>query len=380
MAEKRRHRVSIVIEGQELDGWTSYEISTSMIEPADGFTMTRPFDPKAWGILRLDARVRVLIDGIVIMDGYIDSRRKASRDHSMTIVGRDRGGRLVQESAPSISYQGLELTEAVRRLVSPWYSKVTLSDARNRKIRLGKGRKVATGTEPIIVKRSASGAGRVSPGQFRWTVIEELVSQAGLIAWGSADGAEFFVGLPNQIQAPQFLVINGGASSGVASTCKELDYEEDNGDRYSRIDVVGTGGGNETDFGDNVTSRRGVARDSTDAEDGTGGDFLYPKRLMMPERAVDSNQDAQEIADRERARRDFRRETVTAIMEGHGQFVGPGAPTIFATNTIASVTDYEMDPILDGDYLIHTIQFRAARDAGEETTLEMVPRGTTVVL
>lgn len=388
----RKHKITIVVEGQEIEGWIDYEITSSMIEPADSFRMTRPYSDRAWYTLRRDARIRVLIDGISILDGFIDSRKKRSKDNTMEIAGRDRCGRLVQESAPAINYEGLEMSEAIRRLAVPWFSVVTLSDARNRRLRLGKGRKVPTGSEPIVIRRTSSG-GRVHPGQSRWQVIESIVSQAGLLCWASADGRELVVGRPNYTQAPQFLILLASPTGGgPPSTCKELDYEEDNGDRFSVIAVVGTGGGTVSDYGINVSSRRAMVFDNEPPGsassgdkgwsniDGTGRDFLYPKRLLMPERDFDSNQDAQEIAEREQARRDFRRALATAVMPGHGQFITPGAPTIFAPNTIASVLDKQMDPALDDDFLIYACTYRGDRDGAEETTLELVPRGTEIVL
>lgn len=376
----QRHEVRVVVEGQTIDGWTEYEIATSMIEPADGFTMRRPFDPRLWGILRRDARVRVMFDGAPVLDGFIDGRRKRSKEGTIEIRGRDRAGRLVQESAPRITYEGLELTEAIRRLADPWFTKITLTDARNRSLRMGKGRRrVPAGNEPIIVKRSASGAGKVQPGTMRWAIIEELCSQAGLIAWSSADGRELFVGRPNHGQAPSFHILKARAAlSGLSSNCIDLQYDEDNGDRYSLIGVVGTGGGTERDFGMAVSSRRAIARDNDDAPDGTGRDFIYPKRLLMPEAQFTSIRDADRVAEREMMRRNFRAATWEATMRDHGQWYGP-APTIYAPNTVAMITDEDFDPPMEETAMITACTYRRAR-AGDTTTIELVPTGTEVVL
>lgn len=385
MAESKepRHRVSVICDQQQIAGWTEYEISSSMIEAADAFTMRRPFDPTSWNTLRRDARVRVFIDGAPILDGFIDKRTKRSPDGTLEISGRDRSGRLVQESAPRINYQGLELTEAVRRLADPWFTKVTLSDARNRTLRMGKNAKRVPGTtDPIIVKRAASGNGKVQPGQMRWAVIAELVSQAGLIAWSSADGKELFVGRPNNTQAPSFHILKAkGSVSGSQSTCISLTQDEDNGDRYSLIACVGSGGGTDVDFGIRVSSRRAYVTDNEDnIEDGTGRDFQYPKRLLLPEKQFDSNDDAARVAGREQMRRDFRRLTFSAEMPYHGQWITPGAATLFAPNTVAMITDEDHDPILEEDGMIYACSYRRSRSSGETTQLDMVPTGTEIVL
>jgi prophage tail gpP-like protein len=375
----RTHDVSIVVNERQIVDWIAYDIESSLITPADRFTMRRAFDSAIWNLLPTDSRVQVLIDRVVVLDGFIERRKKHGKENEIEISGTDRGGRLFQESAPAINYEGLELSEAVRRLVDPWYTKVTLSDARNRRLRLGKGFKVTSGAEPIYVHKKVKRAGKVHPGTSRWAAIEELCADAGYAAWGSADGREFFIGQPNQRQAAQFAV-RLGKPGGVETTVKDLSYEEDVGDGYSVIAVVGTGGGTEQDFGETVSSRRAVVFDNeANKVDGTGEDFIYPKRLLMPEKNFESNDDASAVAGREQLRRDFRRRVVTATMPMHGQFLSAGAPTIFATNTMAYVVDEEFDPPLRADFLIFSCHFACDRQGAETTMLEMVPRGTDLV-
>lgn len=372
------HRVTVVCEGQIVDGWISYSISSSMIEPADAFTLVRPFSNDAWNLLRRDARVRITIDGTIVLTGLIDRRSKDARANTLEIAGRDLSGRLVQESAPSISYEKLTMLEALNRLASPWFGKVTTSDARNRSLRRGKGRRVPAGNEPLVVNLPVPGRGKVHPGQPRWAVIEDIASQAGYIVWSSADGTELFIGKPNYSQAAQFLFCNARPGSANKTTTKDLKLVEDNGDRYSLIAVVGTGGGDAANYGANVTSRSGRAFDNHTA-DGTGRDFLYPKRLLMPERDFDSNQDGLRVAEREQARRDFKRTTVTCAMPDHGQHIGTAAPTIYAPNTLARVIDEDFAPTFDGEFLIYACTYEGSRE-GQSTSLELVPTGTEIVL
>jgi prophage tail gpP-like protein len=128
-----------------------------------------------------------------------------------------------------------------------------------------------------------------------------------------------------------------------------------------------------------VSSRAGVAFDNDDTN-GTGRDFIYPKRLLMPERDLDANNDARRVAEREQARRDFRRTVCTAEMDQHGQWIGTGAPTIYAPNTIARVVDEDFDPPLDELFLIYSVSYRCNRSDGQTTALELVPTGTEIIL
>lgn len=374
-----RHVVTVICDQQQIGDWTSYEIESSMIEPADAFSMRRPFSPEAWRILRRDARIRVLIDDAPILDGFIDTRTKRAKDGTLEIGGRDRSGRLVQESAPRINYEGLELTDAIRRLAEPWFSKVTISDARNRKLRMGKARgRVPADNEPITVKRTTKGNGRVQPGTMRWSIIEELCSQAGYICWSSTDGTELFVGQPNNGQRPTFLV-KKSKGAGAPSDCLDLIQVEDNGDRYSLIAVVGTGGATEIDFGVAVSSRRAYVTDNEDnVTDGTGRDFQYPKRLMMPEKHFDSLEEASRAAEREQWRRDFKRITYSATMPFHGQWIGSSRATLFAPNTVAAVVDEDHSPVLEDEAMIYACTYSRS-SAGETTIVEMVPTGTAIV-
>lgn len=371
------HRVVVICEGQQLDGWISYSITTSMITAAGTFTLGRPFANDSWRALRLDAKITILIDGTKVLTGIIDRRRKVAKTNVLEVSGRSIYGRLVQESAPTFNYEKLSMLEAIKRLASPHIPTIATSDATNRQLRRGKGRKVPAGKEPLVINLPVPKLGRVHPGRQRASIIEDITSRAGYLVWESADGNTLVVGKPNHGQAPQFLVANVKTGALGTSTAKNLEFVEDNGDRYSLIAVVGSGAGFDASTGD-VTSRGARAVDF-DSPDGTGGDFLRPKRLLMPERDFDANQDAQRVADREMARRDFRRTTLVATMRDHGQVLtGSTSPTLYAPNTVARVIDEDFEPVLDDTYLIHTVTFDGTRQE-QSARLEMVPTGTEIV-
>ncbi len=402
----RKHTVSIVVNAREVLNWSEYQIETSLIEPADRFTLTRPFDRDAWNACRRDARVKVLIDGQVRISGFIDTRSKHAKDGTMTIAGRDQVGRLVQESAPRSAYGGTSLQAVIEALAEPWFDRVVFEGTRNRKVTLGRGSKAASATEALSLRRGGrrkakaadpitamfakpSKSSGIEPGQPRWQVIEETISRAGLCAWSSADGKELIVGKPNQTQPSTFLFRHAGP--GGQSNVKELDYEESNQDRYSMIIALGSGSTSPADYGA-AGSRSGVVYDfdagtkrgpspfgsfgGPGERDGTGRDFQYPKWLIMSEHGVRDNDEAKRLAAREQARRDFKRTSATVTVSHHGQEIGGGV-SLFAIDTIARVIDEDID--LDDDFLIYSVALKSSRSEGETTTLEMVPRGTEVV-
>jgi len=373
-------RVTVIVEGQEVGGWLSGNIFSSCIHAADTFVLRIPVTQRAFNALRRDARVTVQADGVTLIDGFVDRRFVRAKAGTLEIQGRDRVGRLIDESAPAINYTGMSVVEAIKRLASPWFGAVTIDNSRNRILRRGKGKRVAGTTEPVVtINVRVPRQGKVHPGESRWQVIHEIASRAGLVVFSSADGRELFVGKPNQAQDPQYLFAATGPDNPIRTNAHDLHVTEDDGERYSMIMVAGVGGQSDTNFGTNVTDNRGVAFDNPfNRIDGTGRDFNHPKRLFMPERSFDSFNDAARVAAQEQARRDYHRHVVTVEMSGFGQALSGGAPTVYATDTVARVI-YD-DIGIDDTYWISTCSYSFDRETGDVTTLNMVPTGTEVVL
>lgn len=375
------HDIRIVTNGAQISGWSGYHVETSMLTPANSFELRRPFDLQAWNLLRRDSDVRIEIDGTCILRGFIGRRNRRAREGTMTVSGRSRAGRLVDEAAPSVHFSGMTILQAFKRLGAPWFSKFTLSDARDRRLRVGRGKRVAGGKEPVVtINIRVPRRGIVHPGERRAQVMHEIAARAGLIWWASSDGEEIFVGKPNHEQDPQYVFRHIAPNSTATNTVKDLVVDEDDEDRYSVIMCGGTGGATPDDYGKNVTDRRGVVYDNPlNKIDGTGRDFIHPKRLFMPEKDFDSYADAQRVARNEQIRRDYKRHVVTVEVALHGQFLTPGgSPTIFTHNTVARVIDEELE--LDDTYLIVDCAYSSERVTGETTTMHMVPTGTEILL
>lgn len=380
MGGQPEHRVSIVVDGQQVDGWTTYSFESSMVRPVDSFTLARPFDAQIHRLLTADSKIKIKIDDTAILVGYIDERKKvSSRDGSMTqIIGRDKAGHMVQESAPFISYNGLDLLVVAQKLADPWFTKVVLSDARNRRVRTGRyGHKASAPTEPLILKVRRK-TWQVEPGQPRWKILEELVSEAGYLMWSSADGEELIIGKPNYKQDVQFLLLHTAPGSTRKATVESMTITESVADRFSLIMAVGSGQGDSVNYGESTVTRRGIVRNGSNP-DGTGNDFKVPKRLVLSEHHLTNVDEAQARAQQEMNRRDIHALTVEAGLHSHGQIVAGTSATIFAPNTLARVIDEETDPEFDRVCLIHTCKYSANRDRGEETVLHLVPQGTSIV-
>ena len=373
MTRPSSHTVSIVIDGHEVRGWTEYSISSSIIDPVDTFSMTMPWNRAAWDLLRNDRPVHVKIDGITVLRGLLDDRDSPADDDVITVSGRCRVGRLVQESASSFAYQGLSLTQLIAKLAAPWFTTITLSNARNRKVLRGRGRKAVAGEEPVRVDPRKDGL-LAEPGQMRWEIIERLLNQAGMLAWSAGDGTELIVGKPNYDQEPQWRFFRPAPGSRrMAEGNVSIGVKDSTADRYSRIVVVGSGRGTVTNYGAAVASRYGEAKDNPGTAEGTGGDFTEPKRLVM-QLPVQSTQEAQANAERELRRRKAQGEVITVRAPLHGQLVGGTYRTIFCPDTLASVECERTGR--RGAYLVTTCRYSSSREGGERTDMDLVPKGT----
>lgn len=375
------HIVTAIVEGQLITGWQSGNIESSITTAADTFVMRMPFNLRAYNTLRRGARITIKVDGdTTLLDGFIDKRERMGKANMLEISGRDRVGRLVDESAQAIDYSGMTIQEAVKRLASPWFGSVVLSNARNRRLRRGKGRRMASATEPVVtVNVRVPRRGTVHAGESRWQMIHEIVSRAGLLAFGSSDGQEIVVCKANSSQPAQYLFMLAKPGSSSVTNIRDLRRTEDDGDRFSLYVCAGSGGQGDTNFGRNGIDNRGAAFDNVfNRIDGTGRDFIHPKRMYLPEQAYDSFGDADRVAANEQARRDMKRDMITIEAPFFGQQIGTAAATLFAPDTVARVVDEEAE--LDDFYIILSCSFSFDRDNGDTTTMHMVPVGTEIVL
>jgi prophage tail gpP-like protein len=364
------HVVSVIVGGEELRDLESYEISVGMTDIPGTFSIRMPFSIRAWHLCRPDREIRVMIDGVGILRGFIDDEE--APDESIAIAGRCRLGRVTTESAPSIAFSGLGLKELAQKLVSPWFDKVTLSNARNRNLVRGRGKKAKAGAEPLRIN-SRIGT-RIEPGQTRWSALERLLEQAGYLAWSSGDGRELVVGLPNYKQEIQFRFFRPSKTSTRRdqSTVLSMTPKLSTGDRYSRVIVVGSGVGTDANFGAPVGARFGQARNDPSDPNGVGKDFTQPKRLLI-QRSVNSAAEAEELAEREMARRDAQGDMIDVTCEAHGQRIAGAFTTLFAPDLLASVEDERTGT--RGTYLIVSCNYRADRPGGETTQMKLVRKG-----
>ncbi len=369
------HDISAIVFGSQVTNWQTYEITVDMTRPCDSFSMRVPFSREVWDLLQPDLPIKILVDNTAILTGFIDEELVPEDDESVEIVGRCKVGRLVKESAPSLNFAGLGIKELITAVAGEWFDFVTFSNARNRAVIRGKGRKSKAAGEPVKLNTRVNT--QISPGQKRWEVIETLCKQAGFLCWSSGDGRELIVGEPNFVQEPQFRFFMPAKNSRRTdeATVRGMGVHRSTADRYSRIICVGAGSGTDANYGSSVAARYGEAKDNPITPEGDGEDFSAPCRLVI-QRPVQSSADARKHAEREMAERDAHGEGMTVRCAGHGQVVDGIYTTLFAPDTIASCEDERTGTV--GLYLIVSCTYRSGRE-GEETVMRLVPIGTELV-
>lgn len=369
------HVVTMRVSGAELADWISYELVVGLQGPAATFRFQLGFTREAWDLTAPDSLVQIFIDGTPIINGFIDAAPMPEDAEVIDVSGRCRIGRLVDDCPGAVSFEGLGIGQLAHKLVTPFFSEVIMSNARNRALVRGKGKKARSSAEPLEIATSKKVGTSIEPGQTRWATLEKLLEQAGYLAISSGDGHELVILRPNYEQEIQFHFFRPlpDGPRAAEKTVLAMGIGRDQAEAYARVVVVGSGQGTAVSYGGPVSSRTGEARNNPDRADGTGLDFRVPKTLII-QQAARSLDEADEIAEREMARRDARKGPITVKCAGHGQAIAGAFTTLFAPDLLALVEDEYTGR--KGVYLITSCIYRGGRAEAEETVMTLVPRGT----
>ena len=375
------HEIRVVVAGVELRDWTRYDITCDMLELADAFTVEMPLTRARWDACPTDAPVQVYIDQVQVLDGFVDDREvSGGRDgDTLILTGRDKGGRLIDESMPLQTLRGMAILELGERVAGigsdwPWFEQVVLSNATNRRLLRGGGYQAKAAAEPPI-ESDPNAAKRVQVGDTRADTILHFLEEAGLLLWSSADGRQLIIGKPNYDQDLQYRFFYAGEGSARVREVNVLSrrYRESVADRYSQITVLGAGRGDAENYAENVTRRAWTVSDGPRAY-GVGEAFTAPKRLLIGDEDVRNIAQAKVRAEREAAQRLAASRQLEVTCPNHGMYILSGGPiTHYAFDTMAHWEDETTGEA--GDYLVTATTYSGDRSR-ETTTLRLVPKGT----
>ncbi|MXR36703.1 phage baseplate assembly protein [Craterilacuibacter sinensis] len=333
--------VSLLIGGKVHSQWSSYEIDSDLLIPADAWRVELglpqgQFPPQ----VTEGAAVQVRIGNDPVMTGYIDDIEDSidKNSHTLNISGRDGAGVLVDCSSPVFTAKQSTLAEIVANVVKPLgISKIRIDAAK-------------TTTRDKV---------NVEPGDTAWDTLVHAAEANGLWPWFEPDGT-LVIGGPDYSKPPVASLVM--RRDGKGNNLISLQRSRNMAERYSDITVLGQAHGTSIEGGKNAL--KSTVRDP--------GVTLYRPRIV-----VDHDAENTDTA-RARARKllsDARLKgfTLVAKVKGHRTSAGllwqPG-------QRIHVVSEPHG---IDAVFFLMARKFQGGRSQGTTTTLTLKEDGVWVL-
>lgn len=335
--------VELLIAGKTHGDWSSYEIDSDLLTPADAWHVSLGM---SGGQMPPDvapgAPVIVKVDGETVLTGRIDdvSHQVNKSGHTLTLSGRDGAAVLLDCSAPIFTARMAGLQEIITKVVRPLgITKIRLFSE-------------TTSTREKI---------NIEPGDSAWDMLAHAAEANGLWPWFEPDGT-LVVGGPDYSQpvAATLVLRRDGKGNNVIS----LDKTESVAERYSDVTVLGQTHGTEVEQGKNAL--RATQKD-------VGINWYRPKVVM------DHEADNTAIC-RSRARKlisDSRLKglTLTATVQGHRITRTDGAGNGLLWTPGQRVYVVSEPHGIAAIYFLMARKFTRSRSEGTRTTLTLKEDG-----
>lgn len=286
--------VELLIGGKVHGDWSSYEIDSDLLTPADGWHVSLGMsDGKIPPDVVAGAPVKVLVGGEVVLTGYADdpAHSVSKKSHVFNMSGRDRAADLVDCSAPVFVAKMISLKEIVAKIVGAFGITRYRIDASATRIR-----------EKI----------NVEPGDGAWDVLARAAEANGLWPWIEPDGTLVIGGPDYSAPVVATLILR---KSGKGNNVISIDKQQSMHGRYSEVTVLGQTHGTASEPGKHALLA--TAKDS--------GVSRYRPKVV-----VDHEADSLAVC-RDRARKllaDSRLNALTLSVEVQGhRIVAPGQPS-----------------------------------------------------
>ena len=217
-------------DGTELGSFDNYEINTDIMTPCSGWHVDVG-SYHAWrkisGLVELDAKVQVFLDGSQVMTGWIDTidEQSAGTDLKVAIGGRDHLKLLVKPDLhPNTTIKNLSVADAVLKVLKQAYRTdvpvLVFDNEANRNVltrkKTKKGKAISTAKQLEQLQPQ--------PGESNFEFLARILRRSGLWMWGTVDG-NIVVGKPNYDQPPSYTIQRefGQATSYVKSARRRRD-------------------------------------------------------------------------------------------------------------------------------------------------------------
>jgi len=230
--------VELLIAGKTHGDWSSYEIDSDLLTPADAWhvSLGMPGGKMPPDVVT-GAPVEVRVGGEAVLTGRVDEIDHAASKtaHSFSMSGRDKAADLVDCSAPVFVAKMASLKEIVAKIVSAFGVTRYRIDADETRTR-----------EKI----------NIEPGDSAWDALARAAEANGLWPWFEPDGTLVIGGPDYSTPVVATLVLR---RSGKGNNVISLHKQESMHSRYSEVTVLGQTHGTELEDGKNSLS--GKAKD-----------------------------------------------------------------------------------------------------------------------
>lgn len=322
------HDVRLVVDGQRLTGWKTFDLVRSIEAIAGAFAVTTS-DRVGFPVPEGSA-VEVQVEGETVLSGWIDSVRpsfdKTSR--SVAIAGRDRTADLVDCSPleSESEYSGLSIDGLATEIARPF------------------GIQVVTVADPgPVFERFA-----IQPGETAFEALDRAARLRGVLLSGDGAGG-LLIDRPASARAGAALVEGENLLGGSGAF--------DRSGRFRRYVVRGAQAGSDLIYGDDLRSEAEAFDDAIRKTRGI---------VILAEGSADPGT-SQRRAEWEATVRRARGSALTVNVQGFRQ--GPGLG-LWRPNLLARVRSSTLR--VDRDLLVSGVRFRLDAQGGSTTSLELV--------
>lgn len=339
-------KVELLIGNMAHSDWSSYELDSDLLVPADGFHLTLGASGALPPEVVPGAQVVVKIGGETVLTGRLDEveHSVSKTSHSFTLSGRDRAAALVDCSAPVFVAKMMGLKQIVAKIVSSFEitryeisaDQTTLRDKIN-----------------------------VEPGDTAWNMLARAAEANGLWPWFDPDGT-LVIGGPDY-SAPEVatLILR---KDGRGNNALSLSRHESVHDRYSELTVLGQTHGTGLHHGHNDLVGKA----------GDNGITWYRPKIVIDHEA-DSTAICQSRARKLLADGRLNGITLVATVKGH-RIVAPGQPSDGQLWKPGQRVHVKSEPHgIDGTFFLMGRKFTRSRMDGTRTVLTLKEDGVWVL-
>lgn len=231
-------KVSVLIAGHYHDDWSSYDIDSDLLTPADAWSVeVSPPRNRLPNTIVPGAPVEVRIGRDTVLVGRIDDVGEpvGRGQHAVRLSGRDSAAILTDCCAPIFVAKQATLEQVVANVVRPLgITRIQINAAK-------------TYTQEKV---------NVEPGDRAWNTLSYAAEANGLWPWFAPNGT-LIVGGPDYSTPPVASLIM--RHDGTGNNVEELNPVRSMAGRYSEVTVLGQAHG--TAHGDGKAGIKGVAKD-----------------------------------------------------------------------------------------------------------------------